>query len=52
MKTVVIIDKDDVATIKSLLHDALIDLSHIEADFYQGQVDRRLNEALEILKED
>jgi hypothetical protein len=50
MKKVVIISQDEYNSIKILLEDALSNLDAVVSSFYVEEVNRRLNSALKILK--
>ena len=49
MKTVVLLEIDELRTLQVLLHDAKINLDKCDASFCLGEAQRKIEEAIEIL---
>ena len=52
MKTVVLLEADELKTLQILLHDAKINLDKCDASFCLGEAQRKIKEAIEILNDD
>ena len=51
MKTVVLLETDELRTLQVLLHDAKINLDKCDVSFCLGEAQRKIEEAIEILTE-
>ena len=52
MKTVVLLETDELRTLQVLLHDAKINLDMCDASFRLGEAQRKIEEAIEILNDE
>ena len=52
MKTVVLLETDELRTLQVLLHDAKINLDMCDASFRLGEAQRKIEEAIEILTDE
>ena len=52
MKTVVLLEIDELRTLQTLLHDAKINLDKCDASFRLGEAQRKIEEAIGILKDE
>ena len=51
MKTVVLLETDELRTLQVLLHDAKINLDKCDVSFCLGEAQRKIEEAIEILND-
>ena len=52
MKTVVLLETDELRTLQVLLHDAKINLDKCDVSFCLGEAQRKIEEAIEILTDE
>ena len=52
MKTVILLDTDELRTLQVLLHDAKINLDMCDYSFRVGEAQRKIEEAIEILTDE
>lgn len=52
MKTVVLLETDELKTLQVLLHDAKINLDNCDTSFDLGEAQRKIEEAIEILNDE
>jgi hypothetical protein len=52
MKTVVLLETDELRTLQVLLHDAKINLDKCDFSFFLGEAQRKIEEAIEILNDE
>ena len=51
MKTVILLDADELRTLQVLLHDAKINLDKCDVSFRLGEAQRKIEEAIKLLTE-
>ena len=49
MKTVVLLEADELIALQALLHDAKINLDKCDVSYFLGEAQRKIEEAIEIV---